>query len=100
MFARAVVGPDGIKPNLDKVAAVVNWPVPQDVQDLKAFLRLTNYFYRLICDYARIAQPLTDLTRDVMTDILKYASGKARKGAYKRALKATSLKDKWGPEQQ
>ena len=99
LFAGAMIGPDGIKPNLDKVAAVANWPVPQDVQDLMGFLGLTNYFRRLICDYACIAQPLTDLTRDIPVDIPKVA-GKARKGAYKRALQAASLKDKWGPKQQ
>lgn len=45
-------------------------------------------------------QPLTDLTRDVQVDVPKFAKGKARKGAYKLALKAVSLKDKWGKEQQ
>jgi hypothetical protein len=99
LFAGAMVGPNGIKPNLDKVAAVANWPVPQDVQELMRFLGLTNYFRRLICNYARIAQPLSDLTRDISVDLPKHGV-KAKKGAYKRALKAASLKDKWGPEQQ
>jgi hypothetical protein len=98
LFAGAMVGSNGIKPNLDKVAAVTNWPVPQDVQDLMGFLGLTNYFHRLICDYARIAQPLTDLIRNIQVDIPKF--GKAKRGANKHALKAASLKDKWGPEQQ
>jgi RNase H-like domain found in reverse transcriptase/Integrase zinc binding domain/Reverse transcriptase (RNA-dependent DNA polymerase) len=99
LFAGAMVGPDGIKPNLDKVAAVANWPIPQDVQDLMGFLGLTNYFRHLICDYACIVQPLSDLTRDIHVDLPKYGA-KAKKGAYKCALKATSLKDKWGPDQQ
>jgi hypothetical protein len=51
LFAGAMVGPSGIKPNLDKVAAVVNWPKLEDVQDLMAFLGLSNYFRRLIVDY-------------------------------------------------
>src|SRR6202040_4401028 len=94
LFAGAMVGPDGIKPNLDKVATVANWPISNDVQDLMGFLGLTNYFRRLICDYARIAQPLSDLTRNVPINISK-STGKAKKGAYKRALQATSLRDKW-----
>jgi hypothetical protein len=100
LFAGAMVGPDGIKPNRDKVASVANWPEPQDVQDLMGFLGLTNYFRRLICDYARIAHPLSDLTRDVNIEVPRGTGMKAKKGAYKHALKATSLKDKWGPEQQ
>src|SRR6202050_3833904 len=99
LFAGAMIGPDGIKPNRDKVASVANWPEPQDVQDLMGFLGLTNYFHRLICDYARIARPLSDLTRDITIDVPKHTGAKAKKGAYKRALKAVSLKDKWGPEQ-
>ena len=94
-----MIGPGRIKPNLDKVAAVVNWPEPQDVQDLMAFLGLTNYFRRLINDYARIAAPLTDLTRNLQVDIPK-TGWKARKGVYKRALQSISLKDKWTPRHQ
>lgn len=44
-------------------------------------------------------QPLLDLTRDVKVDIPKFAHGKARKGAYKRALTVSSINDKWGPKQ-
>lgn len=99
LFAGAMVGPGGIKPNMDKVAAVTNWPTPLDVHDLMGFLGLTNYFRRSICNYARIAQPLTDLTRDVSIDIPKGAKAKTKKGAYKRALQSASLKGKWGADQ-
>ena len=99
LFAGAMIGPSGIKPNLDKVASVVNWPEPKDIQDLMAFLRLMNYFRRLINDYTRIAAPLTDLTRDLQIDIPK-AGWKAHKGAYRRALQSISLKDKWTSEHQ
>ena len=53
----------------------------------------------IISNYARIAAPLSDLTRDVKID-LPSDSWQARKGAHKRALISTSLKDKWGVEQQ
>ena len=45
-----------------------------------------------------IAQPLTDLTRNIQMEKPK-PGWKARKGAYTRALQATSLLDKWGDEQ-
>ena len=82
LFVGAMVGPKGIKPNLDKVTAIANWPIPNNIQDLMGFLGLTNYFHCLICDYACITQPLSDLTRNVPVDLLKSA-GKAKKGAYK-----------------
>jgi len=67
-----MVRPSGIKPNLDKVAAIVNWPEPEDVQDLMAFLGLLNYFRRtFIVDYTWIAAPLTDLTRGIQKELPK-----------------------------
>lgn len=80
LFSGCMVGPDGIKPNLEKFAAVARWPAPQDIQDPMVFLRLTIYSHRLICNYTRITQPLTDLTRNIEVDIPKFASGKQGKG--------------------
>jgi transposase InsO family protein len=99
LFAGARVGSQGIRPNLDKVGAVVDWPIPETVQQLMGFLGLTNYFRRLISNYARIAAPLSDLTRDIKVE-QPSDSWRARKGAYKRALASTSLKNKWGIDQQ
>lgn len=99
LFAGATIGPSGIRPNLNKVAAVVNWPENQDVQDLMAFLGLMNYFRCLINDYAWITAPLMDLMRNLQIDIPKNG-WKARKGAYKQALQSISLKDKWTPAHQ
>ena len=99
LFAGARVGPLGIRPNLDKVGALVNWPTPETVQQLMGFLGLANYFRRLISNYARIAAPLSDLTRDIKID-QPSDSWRTRKGAYKKALATASLKDKWGAEQQ
>ena len=99
LFAGAMVGPQGIRPNLDKVGAVINWPAPETVQQLMGFLGLTNYFRRLIPNYARIAAPLSDLTRDVKIE-QPSSNWRVRKGAYKRALASSSLKEKWTDEQQ
>jgi hypothetical protein len=100
LFAGVIVGPNGIKLNLDKVAAVMDWPEPENIQELMGFLGLTNYFRHLICDYARIAAPLTDLTHNVQAEIPRGTKAAARKGAYKRALRTVKLKGKWGQEQQ
>jgi hypothetical protein len=98
-FAGAMVGPSGLKPNLDKVGAVANWPVPENLADLMGFLGLTNHFRRMIADYARIAAPLADLTRNVEVQS-SGSNWRVQKGAYKRALKTTSIKHKWGEDQQ
>ena len=46
-----------------KVEAVVAWPPPKNVRDLRGFLGLTG-FYRRFCDsYAKVAIPLTNLLK-------------------------------------
>jgi hypothetical protein len=63
VFAGARVGPTGIKPDLTKLTAIVDWKRPTDLQNLATFTGLTGYFRSLIKGYAALAQPLTDLAR-------------------------------------
>jgi len=47
----------------DKVAGVLNWSVPKTVRDVRKFLGLTNYYRQFVKDFAKLAQPLNNLTR-------------------------------------
>jgi hypothetical protein len=64
VFAGARLSKEGIKPNLDKVAAVVGFPRPKTIYEVMQFTGMTNWFRHLIKDYAKVALLLTDLTRD------------------------------------
>ncbi|GLB38087.1 putative retrotransposable element Tf2 155 kDa protein type 1-like [Lyophyllum shimeji] len=92
VFAGARVGPKGIRPDLTKLTAIVDWKTPTDVQNLTAFTGLTGYFRSLVKGYAVMAQPLTDLARS-----LDIPRGKG-KAAYRRAMKGHSLQGIWKPE--
>ena len=92
IFAGKRVGKLGVQPDLAKTTAVVNWGVPMNLQNLHAFTCLVGYFRPLIKDYATIAQPLTDLVRN-----LDIPQGKG-KAAYRTAMKGLSLEGKWTPE--
>ncbi|KAG2743020.1 hypothetical protein P692DRAFT_20681697, partial [Suillus brevipes Sb2] len=39
-FAGARVGKDGIKPDMTKISAVVNWEIPDTIHNLMQFLKL------------------------------------------------------------
>ena len=47
----------------DKVEAIETWPTPTCVRDVQAFLGLCNYYHRFCKNFAKVAKPLTDLTR-------------------------------------
>lgn len=105
VFARARLSQEGVKPNLDKVAVVIDFPRPETIHDAMWFTGLTNWFRHLIKDYGKIAQPLTDLTRNAKKEAeaekrareAKHGK-KPRKGNFKRFLKETHLGLKWTQE--
>ena len=57
-----VVSADGLKPNPAKIRAVQEFPVPNNVTGVKAFLGLCNYYRRFMKGFAPIASPLNKLT--------------------------------------
>jgi hypothetical protein len=57
-----IINKDGISVDPSKTSKVAEWPIPQTVKELQAFLGLCNYFRRFIQNYSEIARPLTNLT--------------------------------------
>lgn len=62
-FLGHVVSADGVRPNPDNVAKILQWPPPATVTEVRQFLGMASYYRRFICDFASIAKPLVDLTR-------------------------------------
>jgi hypothetical protein len=89
IFAGSRVGPDGVQVDSTKLTAIVDWQQPPHLLNLSSFLGLSGHFRDLIKNYAKIAQPLTDLIRGA--DILKGAG----KAAYRAALRRVKLDNIW-----
>ena len=53
-----------IKPGLEKMAAVKEFPVPKTRTNVRGFLGLTGFFRKFVKNYAVIAKPLTELTKE------------------------------------
>lgn len=53
----------GVFPDLEKVKAIQDWPVPLTLTALRGFLGLTSFYRRFIRNYAAVAAPLTDLLK-------------------------------------
>ena len=58
-----VITPDGLKPAHKLTAAVVKFPVPRSVKEVRQFLGLSSYYRRFIPRFAQIAKPLHELTQ-------------------------------------
>lgn len=91
VFAGAMVGPNGVQPDLAKLTAVVNWKEPVDALNLSAFLGLTSWFRDLIKGYAMIEKPLRDLLRGVELPATY------TKSVYRRTMQNYKLANRWMP---
>ena len=57
------VGRYGIRPTEDRVAALREWPEPENLAELRSFLGLAGFLRRFLRDMAQIAVPLNALMK-------------------------------------
>ena len=65
MYLGYYVGNGHIRVERSKVEAVSAFPVPKTKKEVHSFLGLTSYYRKFMPQYATIATPLTDLTRNI-----------------------------------
>lgn len=62
-FLGHTVSQKGIRFNPDKISAVMNWPVPTSVSEVRSFIGLASYYQRFINNHSNVAYPLTRVTQ-------------------------------------
>jgi hypothetical protein len=58
-----IIRPGQIAMDPKKIQAVMEWPVPQTIKNIQAFLGLANFYRRFVYRFSQIATPLTELTK-------------------------------------
>ena len=62
-FLGFIVNRNGVSIDINKVAAIADWPTPKNVKEVQSFLGFANFYRRFIDDYSKLATPLHALTR-------------------------------------
>ncbi|GAB0088390.1 hypothetical protein DMENIID0001_027950 [Sergentomyia squamirostris] len=67
-FLGHIISAEGIKPNPEKLTALMDAPQPKNLKQLQAFLGLVNYYGKFIRDLASGLRPLYDLLKQENQD--------------------------------
>lgn len=62
-FLGYVVNENGIKPSPEKVDAIINFPKPKNIEELRRFLGMFNYYRSSIPFAAKLQSPLNDFQK-------------------------------------
>ena len=62
-FSLVTVSKDRVAVDPAKVKAILKWPQPKNVTEIRSFLGLAGYYRRFVEGFAKITKPMTALTR-------------------------------------
>lgn len=58
-----ILSKNGLRPNPDRVEAIINFERPKSLRALRRYLGMCNYYRRFISNYSAVVYPLTDLLK-------------------------------------
>ena len=87
-FLGHTITSDGIKPNTENTRAITDAPRPNNATELKHFLGLCSYYLRYLKDFATLAEPLRQLTKEKSEFVWSSSQQKAFEEIKRRIVSA------------
>lgn len=63
LYLGHVISFEDLQVDLEKISAILFWPLLEVIKDVRGFLGLTNYYHYFVKGYAQLASPLTDILK-------------------------------------
>jgi hypothetical protein len=63
LYLGHIIGAKGVQVHQEKIQAIIDWPTPKTLTELKSFLGICNYYRKFVKGFSQLCAPLTDLTR-------------------------------------
>ena len=63
VFLGHILLENGVAMDPSKVENVLDWKQPQNVSEIRSFLRLAGYYRMFIENFSKISKPMTELTK-------------------------------------
>ena len=60
IFLGYVVTKDEIEMDKNKIEAIINWPIPSSIHDMRSFHSLVSFYMSFICGFNSIIDPITE----------------------------------------
>jgi hypothetical protein len=63
LYLGHIIGEQGVQVHQEKIQAILDWPIPKTLTELKGFLGICSYYRRFVKGFSQLCTPLTDLTK-------------------------------------
>jgi hypothetical protein len=63
LYLGHIISAQGVQMHQEKIRAILDWPTPRNVTELRSFFGLCNYYRWFVEGFSQLGAPLTDLTK-------------------------------------
>jgi hypothetical protein len=63
LYLGHIISGQGVQVHQEKIRAILDWPIPKNLTELRGFFGLCSYYRRFVRGFSQLGAPLTDLTK-------------------------------------